>query len=122
MRTFYHIPTIPLMPTRMLLIVHMRLCGIRSRDWGTPTPRAWYYAMPYGALFTYHYEVVSEMRSRGFTPSPEWGDIQYMGRAHGYSRSYHSRPAPQSVYEDALRWTPKDDAEDIAKWRAEHGD
>lgn len=118
---FFHASMLTRVPTQVLLVAHMRLCGIRSRDWGSPSPSAWYYSMPYNAFYAYHYEVMSEMRERGFSPSPEWLDVHYTGKRKGFNGTWRVRSASVQDYEKYLPHGTDSEEAYIVAWEARHG-
>lgn len=85
---FWHPSLLQELPGSKLGALHMALCKIRQRPWGKPTPRTWYYNLPWEALAWYHSLVVREMQGRFWHPDIRWLDYSYRGT----SEPLHIRP------------------------------
>lgn len=86
----WHESLIPFLPRQQLLGQHRECCALRGLGWGKPHsvvnyvfdhPREW--------LWVYHMKVMWEMESRGYSPNPDWKNVEYRGSScdpdEGYS-------------------------------------
>lgn len=65
---------------KKLSALHAAICRIRSRPWGKPTARAWYYNLSWGCLVWYHSLVIREMQGRGWSVFVRWLEYSYRGK------------------------------------------
>lgn len=85
----WHPQLIQDVPLKRLAVLHMALCKVRSRPWGKPTPRAWYYNLSWPCLVWYHSLVIRELQSRGWNVYLRWLEYQYRGNAEPSPVEYH---------------------------------
>ena len=68
------------LPDRLLKSVHLLVCNLRGRQWGSQKPRLLFVSRnSWEHLVSYHRHVLFAMRSRGFHPSPRWTDPAFRG-------------------------------------------
>ncbi len=68
------------LPDRLLRSVHLLVCNLRGRQWGSQKPRLLFVSRnSWNHLLAYHWRVLHELRSRGFHPSPKWRDASFRG-------------------------------------------
>lgn len=76
----WHESLIPYLPRQQLLGQHRECCALRGLGWGKPHVVVNYvFKHPLEWLWAYHMKIMWEMKHRGYTPSPEWGDPRYRG-------------------------------------------
>ena len=79
---FWHPTLLQQLPNKKLSTLHASLCRVRSRPWGKPTPKTWYYNLSWGCLVWYHSLVIREMQGRGWRVLVKWLDYTYRGRGN----------------------------------------
>jgi len=68
------------LPDRLLRSVHLLVCNLRGRQWGSQKPRLLFVSRnSWDHLVAYHSRVLFALRSRGFHPSPRWKDPSFRG-------------------------------------------
>lgn len=77
---FWHHSILQEVPSKKLSALNMTLCKIRSNPWGKPTPRTWYYNLPWEAISWYHSKVLKELQGRGWKINIRWLDYSYRGK------------------------------------------
>lgn len=80
----WHQKLIPLLPRQQLLGQHRECCALRGKGWGKKHKIVDYvftYEPEY--LVAYHFEVMDEMRRRGYKPNPIWYASNYRGIIFG---------------------------------------
>ena len=89
----WHVDLIPHLPRQQLLGQHRECAALRGRSWGKPHGTVNYvFEHPYGYLFWYHQDVMTEMTYRGYNVAPLWRDPEYRGKAIGYDRTDFTSP------------------------------
>lgn len=69
------------LPDRLLRSVHLLVCNLRGRQWGSQKPRLLFVSRnSWDHLYAYHLRVLHELRARGYHPSPKWQDPSFRGR------------------------------------------
>lgn len=69
------------LPDRLLRSVHLLVCNLRGRQWGSQKPRLLFVSRnSWDHLVAYHSRVLFALRSRGFHPSPKWKDPSFRGQ------------------------------------------
>lgn len=68
------------LPDRLLRSVHLLVCNLRGRQWGSQKPRLLFVSRnSWDHLLAYHGRILHELRARGFHPSPRWRDPGFRG-------------------------------------------
>lgn len=76
----WHQFLIPKLPRQQLLGQHRELCALRGRGWGRNHSVVNYvFEHEPERLVAYHFEVMDEMRKRGYNPDPIWYAANYRG-------------------------------------------
>lgn len=83
---FWHPSLLQELPGSKLGTLHMSLCRIRQKPWGRPTPRSWYYNLPWDALAWYHSVIIREMQGRQWHVDIRWLDYTYRGKSEPMQR------------------------------------
>lgn len=79
------IKLLPYLPRQQLLGQHRECCALRGKGWGRKHATVDYvFRHPYGWLWQYHYWVLSEMTSRGYSPDQTWFDPAWRGNQIGF--------------------------------------
>jgi uncharacterized protein (TIGR02328 family) len=76
----WHESLIPKLPRQQLLGQHRECCALRGRGWGRNHSVVNYvFEHEPERLVAYHFEVMDEMRKRGYNPDPIWYAASYRG-------------------------------------------
>lgn len=80
----WHQKLIPHLPRQQLLGQHRELCALRGKGWGKKHATVDYvFKHEPEYLVAYHFEVMDEMRKRGYNPDPIWYSASYRGSILG---------------------------------------
>ncbi len=79
------------LPGKKLAALHAAICRIRSRPWGKPTAKTWYYNLSWGCLCWYHSLVIREMQSRGWSVFVRWLEYSYRGKGREPSTAEYGK-------------------------------
>ena len=80
----WHQKLIPYLPRQQLLGQHRECCALRGRGWGRKHATVDYvFAHEVEMLVAYHFEIMDEMRKRGYKPDPIWYAASYRGTILG---------------------------------------
>ena len=80
----WHQKLIPHLPRQQLLGQHRECCALRGKGWGRKHSVVDYvFTHPTEWLVAYHFEVMDEMRKRGYKPDPIWYAASYRGAILG---------------------------------------
>ena len=80
----WHQKLIPYLPRQQLLGQHRECCALRGKGWGKKHSVVDYvFTYPAEYLVAYHFEVMDEMRKRGYKPDPIWYAASYRGAILG---------------------------------------
>ena len=82
--SLWHQKLIPLLPRQQLLGQHRECCALRGKGWGKKHKTVDYvFTHDPEYLVAYHFEVMDEMRKRGYNPDPIWYASNYRGAILG---------------------------------------
>jgi uncharacterized protein (TIGR02328 family) len=77
----WHQDIISKLPRQQLLGQHRECCALRGNGWGRNHSVVNYVFEYHPAkLVAYHYEVMNEMKMRGYNPNEKWYDYRYRGK------------------------------------------
>lgn len=80
----WHEELIPYLPRQQLLGQHRECCALRGKGWGKKHATVDYvFTHEHEYLVAYHFEVMDEMRKRGYKPDPIWYASNYRGAILG---------------------------------------
>ena len=86
----WHQDLIPHLPRQQLLGMHREICALRGKGWGKKHATVDYvFKNPFNKLLFFHFQVMLEMKRRGYKASEERGDAQYRGKKLGIDRDIH---------------------------------
>lgn len=84
----WHKDLISLLPRQQLLGQHRECCALRGKGWGRKHATVDYvFKHSYAMLFDYHYDVMIEMKKKGYKVNSLWFNACYRGIALGYDIS-----------------------------------
>lgn len=76
------------LPRQQLLGQHRECCALRGKGWGRKHATVDYvFRHPYWWLCLYHYEIMREMRRRGYKHAEDWWCYRYRGKQIGLDYS-----------------------------------
>ena len=80
----WHQFLLPHLPRQQLLGQHRECCALRGAGWGRRHSVVNYvFEHSPSFLVAYHYEVMDEMRRRGYNPDPTWYNVNWRGTSLG---------------------------------------
>ncbi|MDO0822751.1 TIGR02328 family protein [Desulfosporosinus nitroreducens] len=78
----WHENLLPLLPRQQLLGQHRECCALRGNSWGKPHSVVDYvFRYSLERLWSYHIQVMNEMKGRGYNPESCWIDPGYRGKS-----------------------------------------
>jgi uncharacterized protein (TIGR02328 family) len=78
----WHESLIPYLDNKRLLGQHRECCALRGNGWGKKHSTVDYVFTHHPILlYHYHFEVMEEMRQRGFSVNSQWLDCTYRGKS-----------------------------------------
>lgn len=118
---FFHYDNISKAPTRMLLVAHMGLCKLRSREWGTPRAATWYYGLSRNCVAEYHRVLMVELTDRGVKIDMRWTNPLYIGSDKYKKPTRHTPTGLHEEYERRIVYSVEYELSRIQQWRDAHG-
>lgn len=95
----WHYKLIPLLPRQQLLGQHRECCAMRGKGWGKKHSTVDYvYTYTYSKLFYFHFDVMCEMKARGYTVENKWFNAFYRGQILLYDYSEFTKLDDNSSY------------------------
>ena len=80
----WHQDLISKLPRQQLLGQHREVCALRGAGWGRKHATVDYvFKYAPARLVAYHYLIMNEMRSRGYSPNEVWMEVDYRGTKLG---------------------------------------
>ncbi|MDA8220816.1 TIGR02328 family protein [Desulfosporosinus sp.] len=78
----WHENLLSLLPRQQLLGQHRECCALRGNSWGKPHSVVNYvFRYSLERLWSYHIQVMNEMKRRGYNPESCWIDPGYRGKS-----------------------------------------